>query len=212
MACDVVNSIADLWFRLGFLSSTEMAVAGRWVTLAELYQFADDAARLLARKSSIFLEWDDTVAVVAGTPACTLPAGHIFTESAWLVYASGAVQALRLTSSAQLFALDGNWPATTGAPTRLSFDAQDLNTAVLYPNPAANSTLNQIIEELPPAIVSGSSGVPVSPVLIDYFTYAALAGARGKESDSAMPDVAAHAKERMSLYEAVIVHLYGYGR
>lgn len=210
--CDVANCLADLWFRLGFLNALDMNRDDRWVTLAELYQFGDDRAKLLARTSSLFLTYDASINVVAATAAYNLPAAHVFTLSAWLVNTGGLLQMLRLSSVGQLFGLDGNWPATTGSPSRLSLDEAAVGTATLYPIPIANATLAQILDEYPATVVAGSSSVPVSPILQDYFTDALLAAARGKESDSAMPEIAAHMAERLKLYEQLIEHLWGPGQ
>jgi hypothetical protein len=209
--CDAANCIADLWFRLGFLSPDDMAIDDRWVTIAELYQFADDVVKGLASRLGLFMVYDASIAIVNGTGLYTMPAGHIFTVMAWSVI-SGTLQILRLTTSGQLFALDATWPATSGTPTRISFDAGGVGTGTLYPAPTANGTLAQILQQFPAAVVAGSSSIPVSPVLQGYFSYALLAAARSKESDQAMPEIAAHAKARMANYEKVFEHLYGAGR
>ena len=210
--CDVANCIADLWFRLGFLNAADMARADRWVTLAELYQFADDAAKFLSRASAAFLTYDSSIGVTAGEPEYALPAGWVWTEGAWLLYAGLPLQQLRLSSVGQLFALDANWNTTTGNPLRLSLDAGPVGWCVLYPSPVAGAVLAEVLQVFPATVAAGASALPLSAVLQDYFTDAALAGARAKESDSAMPDVAAHCRERMALYEAVIGHLWGDGR
>lgn len=208
---DVLNCIADAWFRLGFQSAADMATAGAWVTADEQYQFADDAAKYLARESSLFLTYDASINVVAGTPQYAIAEAQVFTVTAWLVYL-GSVRQLRLSSVGQLFALDASWAATTGPPTRLSMDAGAPETYTLYPNPVQNATLAQVMQEVPAALVAGGSQLSVSPVLQDYFTYALLGGARGKESDSSMPDMAAHFAQRCALYDAVIDHLWGDGQ
>jgi hypothetical protein len=210
MACDVANSVADIWFRLGFLSAAELATNALWLTLTELYQFGDDAAKRLSHSAAVFLVVDASINVLAATPSYPLPAAHVFTVMAWIVYSGAPVQILRPTSVGQLFALDANWAATTGSPTRVSLDAAPVGNATLYPIPIAIGTLDQICQEFP-AIAYGSSSVPVCPLLQDYFSYALLAGALDKESDNAKPEVAMHCQERMKLYEAVAVHLWGPG-
>jgi len=210
--CDVTNVVnADLWFRLGFKDQADL-IAANWLTFAELYQYADDAVKFLARTTSLFLTYDASIAVIAGTPAYALPARHIFTEGAWLVYAGAAIQLLRLSSAGQLFALDAIWGTKTGAPTRLSLDAGDAVSCVLYPNPTANATLAQVIEQSPVDVNAGASALPLSPVLESYFSTWMLAGALSKESDSARPEVASHLQERLKLMDAVIKSLWGGGR
>jgi hypothetical protein len=211
MACDVANSITDVWFRLGFLSAAELATNALWLTATELYQFGDDAGKRLAYTAGVFLVVDASINVVSSTPLYALPASHVFTVIAWIVYSGQPLQMLRMSSVGQLFALDGNWAATNGLPLRASLDAGGVGSVTLYPNPTVNGTLSQICQEFP-AIASGSSSVPVSPVMQDYFSYALLSGSLGKESDFAKPEVAGHAHERMKLYEAIAEHLWGPGQ
>jgi hypothetical protein len=209
--CDVANCEADLWFRLGFLSPDDMNVDDRWVTIAELYQFGDDAAKFLARSTSMFLTYDASVAVLAGTAGYALPAGHVFTEGAWLAFAGTPPQLLRLTTVGQLFGLDANWATTVGDPSRISLDAAGVGNAVLYPVPIGPATLAQVMEQLPADIVAGASSLPVSPIVQDALTYWLLGAARGKESDSRMQDIADHSKARFDLYLKVFQHLWGSG-
>jgi hypothetical protein len=82
----------------------------------------------------------------------------------------------------------------------------------LYPNPTEADTLSQVCEEYPPTIASGSSTVALPVPLQDFLSYAMLAGARLKESDARMEDMAEHFSERCALYEQVIQHLYGVGQ
>jgi hypothetical protein len=209
---DTVNCIADVWYRLGFLSAADLAAATGPITPAQLYQYADDAAKFLARSSSLFLSYDDSVDVIAATAVYALPTGHVFTEGAWLLYSGLPPQLLRLSTVGQLFALDGNWSSTAGDPSRLSLDAGAANTGTLYPIPISDATLAQIMQAIPATVTADSSTLPVSAVLQDYFSDAMIAGARSSESDSAMPEVAAHLRERMKLYEATMRNLWGAGR
>lgn len=199
--------ISDSWFRLGFLSLVDLNVP-TWVTPAELYQFADDALKRLARVTSIFVTYDTSVVVALGISFCQLPAGYVFADSAWIV---GGTQ-LRITSTADLFALDQAWSLTPGAPRRISFDAAGANRAALYPVPIGSGTLGIVMGAVPATVTSAAPTIAVSPVMADYFTYAMIAGARGKESDSAMPEVAAHIQERMTMYESIFTQLWGKGR
>ena len=207
--CDVTNCINELWFRLGFLNADDMARDDRWVTLNELYQFADDAAKALARSTSLFLVYDASIDVTAAGATYALPPGWVWSESAWLVYAAGPVQLLRLSTVGQIFALDAQWSAAAGNPLRLSLDAAGVGNGAIYPAPVAGATLAGVLGVCPPTVTASSSALPLSPVLQDYFTSLMLGGARGKESDSQMADVADHCQERAKLYEATIAHLWG---
>jgi hypothetical protein len=204
---DTANCIPDALYRLGFQGPGDIALAGTWVTVAELYQWADEAAKKIAYESGVFITYDTSIAVTSGTAVWSLPASNVFTLAAWL-----GSNALRITPVRELWALDGTWTATSGPSTRCSLDAGSVGTITLYPNPAVGGTLNQVAEEYAAPIALGSSTVALPSVLQDYFSYAMMAGARGKESDAAMPEMAAHFEERMKLYEQVIEHLYGPGQ
>jgi hypothetical protein len=209
--CDANNCVSDLWFRAGFMSPEDMAVDDRWTTLDDLYEYADEAVKRLTYALGMFKAYDASVAVAAGTAQYTLPAEHAFTVIAWLAYAAGPVQMLRLSNVAQLFALDAAWSVATGPPVRLSLDAGGTGTATLYPAPVTNATLAQVEQYLPHTVAAGASDIPLSPICQDYVSYAMLATALSKESDHAKPEVAAHCAERCRLLEQVFQHLWGEG-
>jgi hypothetical protein len=204
---DAANSAADVLYRLGFQGSADIAAAGTWVTVGELYQWADEAAQGIAYKSGVFITLDNSIAVTPGSGVYELPAAHVFTLQAFLDAGT-----LRVTPVRELEALDATWTATTGIPTRCSMDAGSVGTVTLYPNPTEADTLSQVCEEYPPTITSASSTAALPAPLQDFLSYAMLAGARGKESDAAMPEMAEHFEERCALYEQVIQHLYGVGQ
>ncbi len=208
---DVANSLADSWFRLGFLSYSELETNSYWVTTTELYQFGDDAAKKMAYGVGIFLVLDDSIEVEASTAVYSLPPSHVFTILAWLAYSAAPVQLLRLSTVGQLFALDASWAATTGSPVRASMDAGSVGTITLYPIPTASATVNQVCQEYP-GVSDGNSQLALSPVMQDAFTYALLAGARGKESDARMQDMADHFAGRVDLYTQIADHLWGPGQ
>lgn len=201
------NCIGDVWFRLGFESAVEATAAGAWVTSAELYQFADDAVKRLARTTALFLTYDASIPIVAFVSIYQGPASAVYTESAWVV----GGQQLRITPVAVLYALDQAYSQTLGtpSPTRICFDAAGADMLVLYPTPTAGGTVGQIMQARPG---DGVATLPVSLVLQDYFTNDMLRRARAKESDNAMPEVSEHLAERAKMYEAVFEHLWGTGR
>src|SRR5690349_11209405 len=100
---DVADCIADVIYRLGFVNAGEMSGTS-WVTSAELYQYADEAAKRLARECGAFIDWDDSITVTPGTAAYNLPANHVYTIFAAILYATGVVQILRLTPAGMLWA------------------------------------------------------------------------------------------------------------
>jgi len=203
---DTANSVSDVLYRLGFQSSGDIALSTSWVTVAELYQWADEAAQKIAYASGVFCTADASLTAIASTAEYALPASNVFTLATFL---NGVV--LRMTAVRDLWALDATWPATSGPATRASLDASGVGTITLYPVPTVGGTLTQIAEEYAPTIALATSTVALPTVLQDFFSYAMMAGARGKESDAFMPEVAQHFEDRMSLYESVIQHLYGPG-
>jgi hypothetical protein len=204
---DAALSLTDAIYRLGFMSAQEVTSVS-WVTAAELYQWADEAAKELAYAAGVFLTYDVSITTAEGEGSYALPATHVFTVAAWL-----GSRPLRITAVRDLWALDATWPTTAGNATRCSFDAGGVGTVTLYPNPVSGGdTLGQVCQELQATLAAGSSTIALPTVLQDYFTYAMLAGARGKESEAAMPEMAAHYAERLKLYERVIEHLWGPGQ
>jgi hypothetical protein len=199
-------AVVDAVYRLGFSSWAEIAAGTEWVTPAELYAWADEEAKKLAYEAGVFVTNDTSITVTGGTAVYGLPASHVFTMAAAL-----GNTPLRITPVRELWALDGCWPATTGPAMRCSFDAGSVGTITLYPIPNAGGTLSQVCQEFPADLVAGGA-LPLPAVLQDLFTYAILGGARGKESDAAMPEMAAHFGERVKLYEQVAEHLWGPGQ
>jgi hypothetical protein len=209
---DVLAAYNDVWYRLGFGTQNEISSTS-WVTAAELFQSADEAAKKLSYDAGVFITYDNSVSVVAGTAVYNLPATHVFTIAAVVIDAgTGAIRPLRITRVADLFALDATWQATTGTPARASMDAGAVGTVTLYPQPIANGTFGQICQEFPAAVTQQTSTLALPTVLQDYFSYIMLAAARGKESEAAMPEMAAHFRERVKLYEQLIEHLWGPGQ
>jgi hypothetical protein len=205
---DASVSLADTLYRLGFQGLSDMG-AEPWVSVAELYQHADDAVKKIAYKSGVFLSLDQSITVTAGTAVYELPATHVYTLMAALVPATGSPQLLRLTPVRDLWALDGSWSTSSGDAKRCSLDAGSVGTITLYPNPITGGTLAQVAEEYPAQIQAGATTVALPTVLRDYLSYAMLAGARGKESEAAMPEMAKHYQGRLDLYEQIIEHLWG---
>ena len=210
---DTALSVSDVAYRLGFTGAAELLAGVAWVKPAELYQFADDATKKIAYRSSLFISFDTSVAVVADSGVYDLPASHIFTLYALFEDLDGNVSPLRLTTVRDLWALDSIWSTSTAAaPTRCSLDAGSVGTITLYPVPTQPGTLEQICQEHPADVTQAASTVNVPTPLVDYYSYVMLAGARAKESDYRMSEMAEHFKARVDMYEQVFEHLWGPGR
>jgi hypothetical protein len=211
LVLDVTNSLADVWYRLGFASASDLGPTS-WVTPAELYQFADDASKKVAYGAGVLITVDTSITVTSGTASYSLPTAHVFTLLAALVPASGTPQLLRLTPVRDLWALDANWPTTMGNAQRASMDAAAVGYITLYPSPIAGGTLEQVCQEYAQTLTGGASTLPLPTVLEDWFSYEMLAGARGKESEAAMPEMAAHFQSRCDLYHQIATKYWGPGQ
>ena len=202
---DVTNSVTDCWWRLGFLSLADLDAVDSYVKSNELYGFADEAAKLLASRTGAFLT-TETLAVTAGLARYILPPANLFTLA---VFLDG--KDLRISPWRELAALDAQWVATSGTPTRASFDADAPGLLTLYPRPTAGGTLTLICAEAPATITAGASTVNVPQVFQDYFSFAALAGARGKESEGRQEEMSDHYAARAELYRTIGAYLFGPG-
>jgi hypothetical protein len=211
LVLDTLAAYNDALYRLGFSGARDI-VSTSWVTETELFQWADEAAKRLSYEAGVFVTYDNSTNVLAGTAAYALPATHVFTVSAALLYV-GWLQLLRITPVGALFALDAAWTAAPpGDPVRLSMDAGGPGTATLYPGPANNATLGLVAQEFPGTVSLGASTLPLPMVLQDYFSYVLLRGARLKESESRMEEMARHFDERIKLYDSIMKAYFGAGQ
>ena len=151
----------------------------------------------------------------AGTGAewGTLPWGTVpwggntpFSQGSTFAYAL-----LRLTSVRDLWALDGNWPLTTGNPKRASLDAGSVGTLTLYPIPTVSALLFQICQEYP-NISAIATQLSIPSVLQDHFSYYMMAEAREKESEMRQAEMADHFKQRVAMFEELEDYLWGPGQ
>lgn len=208
---DLQNSVNDAIYRLGLTGSGDLGAAD-WVSTAELLQFADDTVKGLSIRHGLFFVWDTSITVSSGTAAYNLPAAEVFAVMAWLIPGAGSPTLLRPTPVRDLAALDDIWPTASGSAVRVSFDAGGPQTATLYPNPTTGGTLGHVCQQYPATIQAGSTQTTLPLVMEGYFTYAMLEGARGKESENAAREMAAHYRARMDLYERLFDNLWGPGQ
>lgn len=202
-------ALADCLYRLGFQSASDLNTAP-WLTATELQQWSDRAAQNLAVHTGVFLTFDTSVPITPGIAQYALPTGHTYTVMAALGQAN---RVLRITPAVELWALDSNWqaascdPVAVPNPSRCSLDAGALGTATLYPVPVSNDTLAQVLQQVPAQTVT----LPLPQVLQSYFSDSMVLGARRKESDHRLPEIADHLEQRLKLMDAILIHLYGSG-
>lgn len=174
-------------------------------TESELYEWADEAAKRLAGLVGGFVERDTSIALVIGTAVYALPARHLST-----IHAGLDGESLRPSTVQEIEALDGTWPETAGDPARWIADSDGLGRIRVYPSPASSGAALEIVFHRFPATVEASAAVILAPsCLREYFTFAVLGEARGKESKMAMPDVAGWARSMTGLYEEVCRQYWG---
>jgi len=202
MAFDLSATAAEFLFRVGAQSWTDLD----WCTEAEIYGYFDEAAKRLA-ELGLFVESEATP-IFANQAAYALPAP-------WLdsIHVSVNNAQCRPASAAELLALDATWPALVcepgQTPTRYSMDAAQLGTIVLYGMPSGGGAIASIDHVALAAITPSNTLAPIPAACSDYFLYFAIQRARGKESDYAMPEVAAGAGEMVALFEAVFTAYWG---
>lgn len=183
---NMAQVVSDMWAPLNARSEADAIF---W-TQAELFTWIDEAMQLLARKVGAFIDYDQSLTTAANTGDYPLPASHIRTVQADV---NGTV--LRARNVQELEALDSAWPAAASdQPEAFVLDTQGLVRLTLYPSPSVafeSLPIGLAMIKLPATISLANAILSAPPVLQDYFTFAALAGARSKESNASMDEVAA---------------------
>jgi hypothetical protein len=182
---NMAQAVSDMWAPLNARSQADAIF---W-TQAELYTWLDEAMQRLARKIGVFVDYDQSLTTAANTKAYPLPAAHIRTIQADV---NGKV--LRARNVQELEALDSAWPTATAAePKAFVLDTKGFVELQLYPAPSVafqSLAIGLAMIKLPASITLANAILAAPPVLQDYFTFAALAGARSKESNASMDEVA----------------------
>jgi len=172
-------------------------------TEEELYEYADEAVKQLARTLGLFVE-RSPVTVSGGTALYSAPSRHLDT-----IHASLGGANLRPAKVRELEALDATWQGSSGTVDRYVPDFQGTEKIRLYKTPAAGGTLAVIYHQYPAEVSQASPTLTAPSVFEDYLHWAILAQARAKEGDAAMPEVAKHAAERQSQFKELIADMWG---
>ena len=188
------------------LGCYRMADLTHW-TEEELYEYADEAVKRLARGVGMFTERDATTTVVGGTATYPTPTRHLST-----IHASLGGANLQPAKVRELEALDATWQDTSGTPDRYVPDFQGTEQVRLYKKPAAGGTLVFLLYQYPAEVAQGSPTLTAPSPLEDYLTWAILAQARAKEGDAAMPEVAEHAAQRVKQFDQLCAAQWGVAR
>ena len=200
---NLAGAIADLYPALNASGTADLVF---W-TEAELYEWADEAAKRLARVQGGFVERDSSTTLVVGTHTYTLPARHLST-----IHVSLGTRSLRPATVQELEAKDNAWVETAHATvSHWLGDAAGTESARLYPKPAAGAAgaVAVVFHRHPSAVEVGSAVVKAPLCLRDYWAFHVLGEARGREGKAAMPEVSEWCREMTALYERVCREYWG---
>jgi hypothetical protein len=195
MAIDVAALLTSLLPALNAASISDADLT--FWTATELYEWADEAGKWLARSCGAFVSAN----TLAAGGSVDLSASFIDT-----IFAAVDGTALREASVRELEALDAGWDSATGTAKRYTLTG--VETMRLYPAPATG-TLEVIEHQLPADITSGNPTLAAATALGGFLAISILGAARAKEGNASMPEVAAHCAERTILYGKVFSALYG---
>jgi hypothetical protein len=201
MAVDVAALIANLLPALNAATSGDLVY---W-TSDELYQWADEAAKRLALRAAVFVSVTTQTISSAEAP---LAASAVAANAIAPILVAWNSVILRFATVGELEALDDGWEAATGTPKRWTLD-RGLQQLRLYPAPAAAGALLTVALQCP-ADISASQASLIGPSpLAGYLAQSVLGQARGRVSDAAMPEIAAHCAQRAEMYIAICEHYWG---
>lgn len=176
-------------------------------TVANLWEWADEELRRLARTFALFVERADGQAAGAGQFVYALPAGHLATLQ---LEFNGRV--LRPANVHELESGDAGWEdASSFPPTRYVPDWQGADNVRLYPIPNKAGTWAVLYELEPPSVSAAQPSAPLAAPVADIVALRVIAEARRREGDSQMPEAVSACEQLIGMYEAVMRAYYGGG-
>jgi hypothetical protein len=174
----------------------------------KLINWADECIKQLGRLAPVFTIRDTSVNTSGSVPSYSLPPRHVAT-----IHVSLGAVSLRPSNISELEALDPDFQSVLGAPERWYEDALDGSGALigLAPIPTVAAPLPIVYASFPPQLDVGqvNTMVPAPPPVKGYMANYILAEALQQESEAEMPDVAAHCKGRLALYEQAFQQYFG---
>lgn len=177
-------------------------------TRAELLVLIDQSLKRLARLSLIFTKRTTNQNTANATPTYSLPSDHLAS-----LHISVANQPMIASSSHELETLDEAYQSSAGAPAHWYGDGNGLETFGLYPVPTSTAAISKVYQSMPAEITDPSALTVTMPAVFDdYLQFRALRVTYTKESDIAMPELAAPLDNLLSHYEAAAIQLYGRGQ
>lgn len=180
-----------------------------WWTKAELIQWADEALKRAAKRFALFINRDASQVTVSGSASFNRASRHLTT-----LHVAVGNRSLIASSSEELFATDESYQTTQGDPEERWYEDKLSTTTGYQPlttAAAAGRTIRALYTEFPTELDTGEINTTIPGPLCfgDYIQTAIRAEANSKESDAAMPEVAKHDREMMSLYENLFSYYWG---
>ena len=169
-------------------------------TQDELYQWADEAVKRLARRAAVFVNYSAAMWSAAEVPL--IPNAIAPALIAW----NGSL--LRVATVAELEALDDNWEAATGTPKRWTLDL-GLQQVRLYPAPDVAGMVQGVIIIAPADLSATQTALEAVAPISGFLAQSVLGQARGRVSDAEMPEVAAHCAQRAAMYLEIFARYWG---
>lgn len=176
---------------------------------AELIRWLDEGLKRLSRIACVFVGRDTSILTVAGQAAYNLPARQVAT-----LHVSLEAAPLRPANMLELEMRDPAFASAEGTPDHWYEDNLGAAKVALAPVPdTVDLSVPVIYAGWPPEIDAGKQNTMVeAPApLKAYLAMCALAEAYGQEGEMEMPDVAAHCRGRMAMYEQLLASYYGEG-
>lgn len=188
-------------------------------TEADLIQWMDEALKRLARIACVFVGRDASITSRNGQATYTLPDRHISTlHVSYSSVNANATTPLRPASTMELEALDDSYQTTAvtngEVPKRWYEDLQGATIVGLAPVPDTDDDPIPIIYEgYPDTLDAGRQNTLVAapPPVKGYLAMCVLAECYGRESEIESPDIAAHCRGRVAMYEQIFQSYYGEG-
>lgn len=180
-------------------------------TEADLYGYADDAVKRLARMLGGFIERDAAGTVAAGTASYAVPSRHVET-----LHVSAGTRALRAANVPEIEARDDDWEDTEATltdplPTHwLMVPGREYHR--LYPEPytGASGAVAVILARYPATVTAAASIVRMPAALRVWLRLRVLEAAREKEGEGQMAEVAKWAGQVAGLLEQSAAELWQY--
>lgn len=171
-----------------------------WWTEADLRTWGNEALQQLGRQALLFVRRDTGTLTVQSQREYTLPTRHLST-----IHVTYNDEPLQPTDRSDIDALnagaDAAACATGESPTRWYEDTLGVHAAIgLFPTPYDAEIVAIIFSQAPELLVSTASTVPIPRCMAAFVEDWILGEAWQNDSDFAMPELAAHFRQKREMY------------